>query len=920
MSRRWKITGISIASLITVIILLPELFPGLVHSKIKTWANHCLRGELNYDKVRLSFIKHFPVLSLTLYDFSLKGSEPFASDTLIAGKELSFGIDLLSIFKSHINVSRFYVEDARINIQVNEDGYPNYNVYKSDTSKASTTPSDSSTLSLGIEKIKINNSHLVYNDRSLPILIKAVGLDYTGKGDLTKSIFDLQSKLHIDSFDLAYGGEAYVEQKQLNADLLTKINTSSLSFIFEKNDLMINRLPVNFNGRLDFLSNGYGIDLRIQSDETTLDNLVTVLPPPYLTWQANTELKGNAKANAYLSGRFIADSNMSPDLFFGIEIKNGLVNHAKAPQPLSNLSLDFKVKLPSLSPDSLIVDLDTLSFNLGRDYVHAGFHSTGLNPLHLKSNIDASIDLAMFDRTLGLQNLEMKGISKLRFTANGSYATGIKPGWKKAAITSLPEFRLEAFVTDGFIKSPQVPYSLDKIHLNAKAGSAPNNDLSSVHLTLQPLSFELAGQPFLIEASVRDLNNLVYDVKSKGLLDLEKLSGLFPHEGIGMKGQIQTDLILRGTEKDAVAGRYDKLDNSGTLIMRSLAFTLDEYAYPFFVESGVLRFKQDKIWLDQFDTKYGSNQLSVKGYAANIFPYMMQKGQLKGQVNLYSDRIDLDEFKAADSVTVHKVKDTVITGSGVLIVPSNLDFEINTSVKNISFDSLAIKNFKGQLLLNNGKATLQETSFNLVDAIVRMNATYSNLTTKMAVFDFGIRADSFDIKKAYNEVPLFREMASSAANAEGIVSLDYKLAGKLDENMEPIYPSLKGGGTLSLAHVKVNGLKLFSAVSKAAGKDSLNNPDLKKVVIKTTIANNIITLERTKMKVFGFRPRIEGQTSFDGDLNLKFRLGLPPFGLFGIPMTVTGTTSQPKVKLKRSKEGDIIQEKLDDTEVETEEE
>ena len=149
---------------------------------------------------------------------------------------------------------------------------------------------------------------------------------------------------------------------------------------------------------------------------------------------------------------------------------------------------------------------------------------------------------------------------------------------------------------------------------------------------------------------------------------------------------------------------------------------------------------------------------------------------------------------------------------------------------------------------------------------------------------------------------MFREMASAAENAEGIISLDYKVAGKLNNEMMPIYPSIIGGGTLSVKNVKMKGFKMFSAVSKKTGKDGIKNPDVSNVAIKSTIKNNIITIERFKFKVAGFRPRIEGTTSFDGRLNIKMRLGLPPLGIIGIPLSVTGTKDNPKVKLGRKTE------------------
>ena len=94
----------------------------------------------------------------------------------------------------------------------------------------------------------------------------------------------------------------------------------------------------------------------------------------------------------------------------------------------------------------------------------------------------------------------------------------------------------------------------------------------------------------------------------------------------------------------------------------------------------------------------------------------------------------------------------------------------------------------------------------------------------------------------------------------------------------------------------------MNVVSKKTGKEKLQNPDLSKVDIKTKIKNNIITIERFKFKVAGFRPRIEGTTSFDGNLNIKMRLGLPPLGIIGIPLKITGTQENPKVRLGKQTE------------------
>ena len=220
----------------------------------------------------------------------------------------------------------------------------------------------------------------------------------------------------------------------------------------------------------------------------------------------------------------------------------------------------------------------------------------------------------------------------------------------------------------------------------------------------------------------------------------------------------------------------------------------------------------------------------------------------------------------------------------------------------VDFDELKLQNLKGNVVINNGKLNLNKSAFDIIGSNVAMDVIYGNESTNKAFFDFKVLAKEFDVKRAYNEIKMFREMASAAENAEGIISLDYKVAGKLNNEMMPIYPSIKGGGTLSVKNVKMKGFKMFSAVSKKTGKEVIKNPDVSNVAIKSTIKNNIITIERFKFKVAGFRPRIEGTTSFDGRLNIKMRLGLPPLGIIGIPLSVTGTKDNPKVKLGRKTE------------------
>src|SRR4029077_6593556 len=99
--------------------------------------------------------------------------------------------------------------------------------------------------------------------------------------------------------------------------------------------------------------------------------------------------------------------------------------------------------------------------------------------------------------------------------------------------------------------------------------------------------------------------------------------------------------------------------------------------------------------------------------------------------------------------------------------------------------------------------------------------------------------------------------------------------------------------------------------SSESGKTELKDPDLSKIDMKSSIKNNIITIERIKFKTGGFRIRFEGQTSFDNKVNFKMRIGLPPLGIIGIPLRVTGSSDSPKIKLGKS-DSDPLEEKTEE--------
>jgi AsmA protein len=526
---------------------------------------------------------------------------------------------------------------------------------------------------------------------------------------------------------------------------------------------------------------------------------------------------------------------------------------------------------------------------------------------------NSKIDLEKLNRAIGVADFELKGT----LIGDGKIKGKYDPQHKILPITNA-----NINLKSGYIKTKYYPNPITNINIITTIENQKGT-FSDLKIILKPAEFTFEGKPVFVEANLYNFDDLVYDIKAKGTLDISKIYQVFSQKGLDVDGFVKADVSLKGKQSDAEKGNYNKLHNKGTLELRNILIATEYLPKKFLIKEGVFKINQDKMSFHNFLANYGQSDFRMNGYLQNVFNFVTTKtGVLRGAFTLNSNYINVDEFMskteiASTNPSTASNSETKSTTSkvetGVIMIPTNLDLQFQANAQKVNFNELTLKEAKGSLNMKKGVLTMQNTGFNLIGCAVNMNAKYQATTSKKALFEYDIKAADFDIKRAYNEIKIFREMASAAEKAEGIISLDYKLKGRLNSNMEPVYPSLVGNGIISVKDIKMHGMKMFSVVATTTSKEEMKNPELSKVEIKSSIKNNIITLERFKFKFAGFRPRIEGTTGLDGRLNIKMRLGLPPLGIFGIPMTITGNKDNPKVKIGRK--SDDLQETEDkDTE------
>lgn len=1030
--KRWlKVIFLSIISLIVIVLsamyFVPKLFNDKINSLVRELVKTNVIGDVEFDRIDLTFFSKFPYLTATIEKPIVQGIvfDSLSTKALFQAEEVSLGIDVLGLIDGEISLNQVFIDHANVNVYVDSIGNANYTIFISDDTKEDTNDE----LVLKIDKFHINKSNIVYQDLSSNVHIIAKELDYLGKGDMNEAVFDLHSLASIGNLDFIFAGVPYIKDKPVTAKLDTSVDTKSLTFGFNRNNIKIKNLPVDFKGHFGFVEGGYDMLFDIKTQESSLSELLSILPPSYQGWLDSTTLEGTVSGSFLLKGEYNVSKSLQPDLDFSLKLDNGLIHYTKVAQALENISLDVSFAMKNFDFNTADLQLRNLSFLLDKKQTNLSLFTKGFDSPWLKTSVDTNVDLALLSKTLGIQQVAMKGDLHLKGVAEGYYAKGIgnkrtKTGFvRDTIITSIPKFDVTASVSNGYFKLANLPSSIDKVNVNLNvvakdslirnvalnlknidlmaldnylrgrvhlknlhnfdmdAEIQANVDLENIkdfiplnkfvlrgkfitnstikgtfeprkklfpiiHSDIQfnngyiqaialpqlpiedieihtvidskrgslkdlsvqilPINFKLGGEPFQIAGSFYNLSDLQYEIKSKGVLNIGDFYKLFKIDGLDVRGKVITSLFLKGLQSDAVNGNFDKLKNGGKFEIDNIVIASEYLPKELFIKKGVFKFYKEKVKFEKFEATYGQSTFEMDGYLTNVIGNILKGDTLKGNFNLVSNYINADEFMMNGPAVQSKSSSSKASSSQTVQVPKDLKISFDAKVNKIKYSDYTLENFTGNVGLNNGSLVLNKTAFDMIGTRVEMDGNYESINKKSASFNYNISASNFDIQRAYKEVPLFREMVSMAKDAYGIVSLDYSLQGKLDREMMPVLPSVKGKGTLSLDAIKFKGFKLLGAIAEKGDAKGMENGSIDGVVIHSSINNNVLTIERTKMKMAGFRPRFEGQVSLDGELNIGFRLGLPPLGLLGVPMRITGTMEDFKIKVGQYKASEVM--------------
>lgn len=900
--------------LLAAAIIIPIAFKDDIRAAVEKEISKSVNADVLFEDFGLSFFSNFPNITAELNELGVINRAPFEGDVLFATEKVEVEVNLKDIlFGDQLRVKGISLIRPVINIKVNEKGQANYDIaIPSDDTTA--VDEESGDFSFGIDHWEIVDGDVTYDDRTLPYNLRIVGMNHSGSGDFTQDEFDLKTRTTADTVTTSFDGVEYLTNKRAEIDATISISEEYSKYTFKDNNIKLNDFAMSFEGWVKMNENDFDMDLAFKSPDNSFKSLLSLIPGIYTESFKNIETKGDLAFSGAVKGKY--SEKQMPAFNLTLLVKDAMFKYPDLPTAINNINVDLLVDNKDGVIDNTVVDLKKLHLDFGSNPVDARALVTRIYPTNVDAAVSAKLNLAELNKMFPMEGLDMKGAYAINLTAKGVYDS-----LKKV----IPAIDASMSLSNGYVKSSEFPLPIQDLHFTSTIKNS-SGKMSETAIDVNDLAMLMDGEKISADLALRNLDDYTWDLKVNGGIDLEKITKVFPLEGMALSGKVKANIQTKGKYSDVQAERYDRLPTSGTASLAGFKYTAKDLPYAVGVSEAAMSFDPRKIDLQKLNGTIGKSDFNVKGSVLNYLGYVFGDNDvIKGNVTFNSNMLDLNQFMTNTEETT-----TTDTASyGVIPVPKNIDFVLKSSVKTVKVMDFTMTNAAGDIIVKDGVANLSGLRFNMLGGTFVVNGAYNTKDLAHPKYDFGLKIENVSMQQAANASSLVQTYAPIAGLVAGNFSTDFKINGELLPDMSPNLATVNGGGLIKIAQAALKESKILSSITSLTKLENTDQVTFKDVLMSASLANGRLSVKPFDVKFGNYKTTVAGSTGLDKSIDYTLKMDVPagklgsqfnsfiasktgaktdPNGMIPLTIGLGGTVTNPAPKLLMEEQKQQVKE------------
>lgn len=363
MKRTLKIIGITIGSLIGVILLLVTTALWVVFTPerltpiVRSIASDYVLCDHKIEKVELTFFSTFPKFGLEIDSVLLMNAmEGAPSDTLLAAPKLTATVDIAKLLNKDLHIYELCLTDMQANVYVDALGTSNLDIFRLPTD---TAMEDSTITSFPLHSIKVDRLCVSANQLHFLNLRDSIDANVAGVsvGAKVENFQDIHLVLAIALADLNWKGVQYAKQMSLSVDIPAHLNFETMGVSLAQARVAVNQFGLTLDGWVT-TKDTIAMDIHLDLQDWRIGDAIALLPPSLLSNLNDITADGVVSLNAHAKGVY-ADNKL-PIVDAHVVLKEGRAKYSKLPYIIQPLTLDANLHLDMQDKQQTIAHINNL--------------------------------------------------------------------------------------------------------------------------------------------------------------------------------------------------------------------------------------------------------------------------------------------------------------------------------------------------------------------------------------------------------------------------------------------------------------------------------------------------------------------------------------------------------------------------------
>ena len=440
-----KIAAIVVAVILAVALIVPFALRGKIADIVKREANEMLAAKLDFEKLDISLLRHFPNASLDLKGLTLVGVDRFEGDTIVAAQRISVVVNLMSLFgDSGFEVTKVILSSPAVHAHKLADGAVNWDVMKPSDEAAEETPaeesSEPSSFRMSVRDFRISDAAIRYEDDSTNMRFSTAPLSLRLRGNMSADRTDLDLRLTAAAMRFVSGGIPLLSDAEAELVAVIDADLANNRFTFSRNTLRLNAISVGLDGWVELDGDAVAMDLKAGCDKVQFKDVLSLIPAFYTREFKNLTAGGELSMELWARGEMRGPA--LPAFELKTEVRNGSFQYSSLPKAVTDINIAARVSNPGSVMDKTVVDLSKFGLRMAGNSVAATFYATNLvsDPV-FRASADGRVDLGgLITADLKLSG-RMSDIEKNRYERLGAQGTFVVEG-VGLTLPNLPAVRI----------------------------------------------------------------------------------------------------------------------------------------------------------------------------------------------------------------------------------------------------------------------------------------------------------------------------------------------------------------------------------------------------------------------------------------------------------------------------------------------